>query len=513
MEQHQTEAKCLRQSFQALPEMKRTALIALISTAVFSFAAHGYLFTNELFSHDSISYFTYTTGSFEFYTGIGRFVIPVYELLKGDVAAPWLIGQLFILWMSAAAWIAAQLLNIRSVGSIVLTSGLFCTNTALTLTGATYIYCMDEYAFALFTAVAAAWLFTRGRWWMVPGVAVLVVSLAVYQAYFTVAACFCFLVILRRLAKGESCGKAVLDGVRYLLLLAVSFAAYYGVWSLVCDASGVAKRRVEESLLAGGGMAQIISLVKDANVAYVRALFDGSGVLGWLMPAVHALLLVLLAWRLVQVLVTKELAVSNKILLALLVCLMPTAFNSVSILLAGSATQLMTFAWELPYVLLVLCREPAENRKRTPVVRIAALVLLCCVLWQHTVYANQVYMKKELDKSATISLATRIIDRVEQVEGYVPGETPVAFVGRLDRNDYLNHGRDEFAELDHTVGLWSDYSATYNLGRYLTDYLNYPLEWDTVTDFSQYEEVQSMPVFPAVDGIQMVDGTVVVKLS
>jgi hypothetical protein len=129
------------------------------------------------------------------------------------------------------------------------------------------------------------------------------------------------------------------------------------------------------------------------------------------------------------------------------------------------------------------------------------------------VYANQVYMKKELDHTATVTLAARIIDRIELTEGYIPGETPVAFVGRLDRNMYLNHGRDEFLELDKTVGLWSDYSATYNLGRYLTDYLNYPLEWDTVTDFSQHEEVWSIPAFPAVDGIRMIDGTVVIKLS
>ena len=76
----------------------------LCATAVFSFAAHGFLFANEFFSHDSISYFTYATGSFSFYTSIGRFVIPVYELLKGDVAAPWLIGLLFIFWVSLTVW-------------------------------------------------------------------------------------------------------------------------------------------------------------------------------------------------------------------------------------------------------------------------------------------------------------------------------------------------------------------------------------------------------------------------
>ena len=77
----------------------------------------------------------------------------------------------------------------------------------------------------------------------------------------------------------------------------------------------------------------------------------------------------------------------------------------------------------------------------------------------------------------------------------------------------MNCGRDEFIELDKTVGLWSDYSATYNLGRYLTDYMNYPLLWDTETDFSQMEEVKAMPVFPAADSIRMIEGTVVVKLS
>ncbi len=118
-------------------------------------------------------------------------------------------------------------------------------------------------------------------------------------------------------------------------------------------------------------------------------------------------------------------------------------------------------------------------------------------------------LKKELDHQATLTLASRMIDRVELLEGYVPGETPVAFVGRLDHNTYLNHGRKAFSNIQQTAGLWDDYGATYNMGRYLTDYLNYPLVWDTETDFSHRTEVEDMPVFPAADSIAMVDGTVV----
>ena len=64
-------------------EARRTALLALCATAAFSFAAHGFLFSNEFFSHDSVSYFTYATGSGSFYIGIGRFVIPLYESIMG----------------------------------------------------------------------------------------------------------------------------------------------------------------------------------------------------------------------------------------------------------------------------------------------------------------------------------------------------------------------------------------------------------------------------------------------
>lgn len=486
----------------------------LVSTVLFSLAAHGFLFTNELFSHDSISYFTYATGSVPFYIGIGRFLIPVYEGIKGAVAAPWLIGLLFMLWTALSAFLLVRLFRIRSTGGQILMSGLVCTNLALTLTGATYIYCMDEYAFALFAAVLAVCCFARGRWWPLAGLVPLAASLAVYQAYFTVAASLCLLLLLHRLVQREPVGKVFVSGACALGFLAAGFITYFGLWTLICAAAGVAKQRVGESVLGGRSLGELLDLVFRANVSYLQGLFDGSGILGWLLPAVHGLLVVILVWKLGCILADRAIQPGSRVLILLLSCLIPTAFHSAAILLAGSATELMTFAGELLYLLVIVVLEPggSEWEEKMPL-RGLAMILLCCVLWQHVVYANQVYMKKELDHQATLTLASRMIDRIEMLEGYVPGETPVAFVGRLDYNAYLNHGRAAFSNVQKTVGLWKDYGATYNMGRYLTDYLNYPLVWDTETDFSQRAEVQNMPVFPAADSIAMVDGTVVVKLS
>lgn len=140
-------------------------------------------------------------------------------------------------------------------------------------------------------------------------------------------------------------------------------------------------------------------------------------------------------------------------------------------------------------------------------------VLLCLIVWQHIVFANQAYMKKELEKNSTLVLASQVIGRIEGLEGYEPGVTPVAFAGRLDENRYLDQESETFRDISGWTGLFHQRSATYNLGRYLTDYLNCPLNWDQETDYSAMEEVRAMPEFPASGSVAMIGGTAVVKLS
>ena len=46
------------------PECRRSVWIVFAAVLASTLAAHGFLFSNEFFSHDSVSYFTYATGSF-----------------------------------------------------------------------------------------------------------------------------------------------------------------------------------------------------------------------------------------------------------------------------------------------------------------------------------------------------------------------------------------------------------------------------------------------------------------
>ena len=497
------------------PEMAfRRRRAAVAATVLATFVAHGFLFSNEFFSHDSVSYFAYSEWGFDFYTGIGRFLIPVYEYCKGGVAAPWLIGILFALWMSLAGIVITGVLQIRSLPGIALSCALLVTNVSLSLTGATYVYCMDEYALALLFAALSAAVFLRGGALAPLGVIPLLACLSIYQPYLTVTASLCLLALLRQASDGRRVGAILPRGVACLALIALSFLIYNALWNALRVLVAVPQTRDVTPLSDFGVIPRLISAYR----AFFAFLFRSGGVLGLLRPVAHGLLLVLLLWRLLRTLSNGRLPVPNRVLILLLACLLPAALHSVSIAMPGEAHDLTAFARELLYLLplSLLDDVPASGRSPRRVVnaeRVALFALLSLLLWRNVVYANQVYMKKDLEKNSTLILAARIIDRIESVNGYIPGETRVAFVGRLDYNAPLDGTRPAFEDLRGQTGLWHSHAATYNLGRYITDYLQYPLLWDQESSVTRSELARAMPQFPAPGSVRMIEGVVVVKLS
>lgn len=494
---------------KSIKEFKRI----VFATMVFAIICNGFLFANEFFSHDSITFLKYSTGDFQYYTGIGRFGIPLYELIKGPLVSTWIVGLLFLLWMTLSSFFTVCTLEINTLSGVILVSGLMCTNLALTLTGATYVYCMDEYAFALMLSTVAAYLFCRCRFGTVPGIVCLCGALAIYQAYFTVTLALCFLVVIQDLLENKDIKIVITCGLKYVILLLCSFFIYFALWTGCTIILGVEKLRLNESLLSSG-INSIPALLAQGISGYGRFLLVESEFLGCLRPLFNIILLVLVGIKLLNYFLNFNNCLENKILLVVLFCLAPLVFNSASILLMGSASELTQFACEMIYVFFAFSQELSGDilidYKRY---RIVTSVLLCCVLWQNIVFANQIYIKKELEKSATLSLTTRVIDRIELTEGYVSGQTPVVFIGELWKNPYLNRGRSGTEAFAQKTGVWSDYSATYNLQNYITEYLNYPLMIEDAAQFAALEEVQDMPAFPNKDSIRIINDTVVVKLS
>ena len=160
------------------------------------------------------------------------------------------------------------------------------------------------------------------------------------------------------------------------------------------------------------------------------------------------------------------------------------------------------------------CELPGDNRSSRFAQR-AWAVLAAVLIFDSCLFSNETYLKKELEGAATLSTFTRIIDRMEKTEGFVPGETEIAFVGRL----FYSPLSIQKAGFDYTAtGLWNSYSTTSyeTYPVYLTYYLGYParcVDSSEIEAYEQLEEVAAMHPFPAADSVKMVDGVLVVKLS
>ena len=137
------------------------------------------------------------------------------------------------------------------------------------------------------------------------------------------------------------------------------------------------------------------------------------------------------------------------------------------------------------------------------------------MLFDNCLYSNTAYLKKQLEADATLSVFTRVLERMERTEGYVTRETPVAIIGSLSDSP-LSKEREGFPV--NGLGLYTNYSTTYlNTHRkYIGYYLGYPavfasgsLQWE----MEHNQQVLDMPLFPEKGSIQMVEGTMVVKFS
>ena len=486
-------------------------------TVAFCLVIHGFLFANEFFSHDSLTYVTYDTSTvLPVWVATGRMLVPVYELIKGPAAAPWLIGMLFILWMVLANLLLARFLRLKSRIAIVLTCGLLCANHAIILFGATYITWLDNNAFAILAAVAAAYFFCRCVYAAPLGVLCCVISLAIYQAYFTITVALCFFAALQALLAGEKVGSVIRKGLRYIALFCVSFIVYCVVWRSVCSAMSLSMSRVGESILLSS-LDSVIGAVKTANLNFFSFLLDTDGMFGGLRVAVNLCLAALFGIYLLGWMLEDGRSVGSRVLLGIMVCLLPTVLNAIYILVPQWTDLWMltviTREFFYLFVLIILLESDSSKVRVGTRLRVVTAGLICIVIFQNGVFANQAYIKKELEKSATLSVVTRILNRIEMTEGYAPGETQVAFLGELTSNPNLSIIRNGFQTISSAYGLWGSYAPTYNIDQYICSYLGYPLNLYLGPSVGEWEAVQNMPAFPARDAIQFVDGILVVKLS
>lgn len=497
----------------------RRLALCLVIVLIWGLAAHGYGFLNCNFSHDSLNAFYADALENQWKVKYGRFLVPVYRaLFRGNMALPWLIGLLALVFLGLSLYLTARMLKLRSPALLVLTGGILTVNLSVIAQTATYIHELDCNCLALLLAVGAVYLWYGYRGWLpFLGSAVLIfLSLGIYQSFFAAALTLMILLSLKELDEGGDIRFVFLRGLRGIGATLLAMAAYSLFSALLCRLLHLtaAHSAVSQSQ---GILRNLLTLIPAAYSDFFRGLHNRAYP-DWFRFVLYAADIGLLA-ELAGMLLRSRKEPLRLALMAALLCAMPLAMNVAYLLTQGEQIHELTYySFWLVWLLYLLAAFRCVGSRRWR--RGLCVCLVGLILWQNVVFANTAYMKKEVAEKATYSTITRVLDRIEQREDYVSCETPVAFIGTGGGIRFP----DEYGNMRWLVGLHLNDSigvdtplGYYNAYRAYFQYvLDYPIllcegtKWQALKNS---DAVAAMPAFPDPDCIAMIDGILVVKMG
>lgn len=448
----------------------------------------------------------------------GRWFLMIACGFSSFYTVPWMIGLIGIAFLGLAAAALTEILEIKKAWAIVLCSGLLAAFPALATTFA-YVYTMDGYMLALLLAVLAVSFTKRYPRGFVAGGVCLAFSMGIYQAYLPFAMILSVFSILMLFAGEETVREKLKGALRYLYMGVIGVTAYYVILQILLRIQGkeLASYQGIDTMAAGTGNGLLLNLRKLYTDFVV---FTGKGNVLWQNGISLAALLLLVCTALIVggVLACRRKWWKNPFFFVIIVgtaLVLPPATN-VILLISPDVNYhlLMRYQWVLYLIGLVafVSRHTAESRLAVAewTALCAAFVLLCF----YGVADNIGYTNLQRKYEKTYAYCVRLLDRIEQTEGYYQG-IPIAMVGVV--GDAAYPVTDITLEVTGgMIGLSGDFLlyTGENYRKFIRHYLGATLNILPVEDMQEMyydERYIEMDSFPGENSIRIIDGVMYIK--
>lgn len=486
------------------------------ATALCMLLAHGFAWFNLFPSHDgTILFFDADVVMLQ----LGRWVqLPYYRLLRGKISMPWLTGMFSVLWTALSVYLVSDLLKLRRKATMAF-AAVLGTAISITLLNATYNDKSDPFTCAMFLAFLGVYAVRRCRRpWL--GVVLcggcLCLSMGLYQGYIEFAIGLFLLCLLRDcltrdlpwadyLRRGfTAVAGLLLGGVLYAVSMKEVLA--YKHLELIDSYNGLQQ-------MGRSGPAVWLSRLPGAYKQVFTTLlgYDVWNNRGMRLATALCLLLALVCLVLALRHKPRRVLAQTAILLVLL----PLGLNVVFLLSEQVPTLLMLYPVYLVYALVLLLTETDTAPRSAAWL---ACVLCAFLTLENVIYANGAYTYRKLVYENTRGQVYTIMAKVQDLPGYVEGETPVVFSGNFTDSNFTYHN-DLLRQYEEGDTGLSGSAITYdgtikwwfaNIMGSGARVVNTQAELDA---WAENPAVQAMPSYPASGCIAMVDSAAVVKLS
>ncbi|MBE5883483.1 MAG: hypothetical protein E7291_03520 [Lachnospiraceae bacterium] len=498
-------------------KIKREWKIAFISALLLGLLIHLPVMLSDIPNHDGL-------GSMYFDQNMitsGRWFLTVACGFSSYFTLPWLIGLLGIVFLACAAVALTEILEIHDTIVIILTAGLLVAFPALASTFA-YVFTLDGYMLALLLAILSVLFTKRYKRGFLPGAVCLAFSMGIYQAYLPFAVILCIYCILVLLIEEGAWKDKLKTSLHYLYMGVIGVGLYYIILQILLKVQGkeladyqgisgmTTAGAAESGLLAGIG-----DIYKDFLVFTVKGNILCNNIF-----SVAAILILAAAVLLVLITLIFQRKWWKKlgffVIIGMLVVGLPIATNMILIISPEvNYHLLMRYQWVLyPVLAMAFVSRYGRLSRCSTWLEWALAAAVSVLVFNYAVMDHIGYSNLEKRYEKTYAYCVRLLDRIEQTEGYYQG-IPIAIMGVV--------GYEEFPTTDITeevtgnmIGLSGDtllYTAE-NYQVFMKNYLGATLNFldvEAVGEIYYTEEYMEMVSFPGADSVKVVDGILYVK--
>ena len=449
----------------------------------------------------------------------GRWFLSAACGISSYFTLPWLIGLVSILYLALTSVALVEFLEVQKTSVIILISGLLAGFPAIASTFA-YVFTMDGYMMALFLAVLSVVLTKKYKFGFIAGAVCLACSMGIYQAYLPFAVLLCIYGVLM-IAMGNGVLKEKIErSLRYLYMGIAGACGYYIILQILLKIQG--KELASYQGIDGMGaveQAGIFEILIKMYTDFMAFTLKGNVLVNnvFSLTAVCGLVLVA-AVTLVQLILRRKWWKSVWLygLLALLVIGLPIGTNIILVVSPDVTYHaLMRYQWVLYPIMLIAFAEKYGSGAGKDIWKEWVILLTAGVLvWNFAVTDNIAYSNLQKKYEKTYAYCVRLLDRIEQTEGYYQG-IPIAMIGVVGEESYpvtdiSQKVTSGLLGMNGDVLLYTGNNYELFMKHFLGATLNI-LPAESMAEMYYSREYREMESFPAEDSIRIIDGIMYIK--
>lgn len=489
-----------------------------ISIFIIACLTHTFVLTNQLPNYDS-QWFLYSSQDV---VTSGRWFLKFAGGISSYFHLQWLNGILAVIYISIAAVVIIRCLEINSVFLSVLAGAIVVVYPSVTKTF-NFMYAADAYFMAMLLAAIAAWMMTKDKWYYRIGGGVLLgVSVGIYQAYLSVTLLVLLLWIFKHaVMKKEVVGKFILGMAVGLMTAACVYII--GLWYRLKGGELSSYQGIADSTLFHPFvwyLKRFANAFIDIGKNFITDTYDNRYILFivgiiWLFTGLFIL------YRIICLLKTGYGMCALYGTFALL--LLPISVYSMNLLSDGVyyyslMLESAALLWILPLLVLDGREDILHGGGKWREV-IYNLIVVCFIIniWSYMVVDNISYLASHISYEKSYAIAERIIDRIEQTEGYKDMEYLYVH-GNVSQEKYDDVRFDNKSVIGNGIIPYETKTYTFFINIYLGG--SYTMLSDMersgtekIDEIQNLIEFQSMPVWPEAGCVKLIDHVMVVKLG